>query len=355
MRGLVVGTLVLFAVLLGGCSGSDQSATSAPTAEPTLTSPSPEPDPAITATPPTATSEPTPTATPTPEPARPTIDQLFDLDTPLSLAHAGGDQDAPHSTMFAFKEAVAAGVDILEVDVQLSGDGQLIVHHDATLERTSNGQGLALDLTVAELQTLDNAFWFAEECWPCADLDDSAYLYRGVRTGDRPPPLGYTPDDFAIITFRALAEQFPQMPFDIEIKGELPQALAVIEVLATEIEALNLTESVVVVSFDDAVVAAFEAAAPAVETSPGTDELTFWVLAGVPLEGHRIVQVPPEFEGLEVVNEAFIELAEEAGVEVWVWPNDASQENTDFYRRLLDLGADGIITGRPLAMEAARR
>ena len=191
---------------------------------------------------------------------------------------------------------------------------------------------------------------------PCRDLPESSYIYRGVRTGETEPPQGYTPEDFRIVTFQELVDEFPQMPLDIEIKGEVPEALAVVEVLAAEIAEFDLVESVVVVAFDDDVVAAFEAAAPGVETSPGTDELTFWILAGVPLEGHRIVQVPPEFQGLEVVNAEFIAQAAEAGVEVWVWPSDAAtQENTDFYRELLDLGADGIIAGRPAAMEAARQ
>ncbi len=333
MTGLAI-ALVMAVAACGGGGGDDRVADSV--VEPTPTPPAPTP-------------------TPTPTPTRATIDDLLAQDAPVSLAHAGGDQDAPHSTMFAFEEAVAAGADVLEVDVQLSGDGVVVVHHDATVEGTSDGAGLVLDHTLDELQALDNAYWFAEQCWPCRDLPDSAYLYRGVRTGETPPPPGYTPEDFRIVTFRELVEQFPAMPFDIEIKGDPPEALAVVDALAAEIEALGVADSVVVVSFSDEVVSAFEAVAPGVETSPGTNELTQWVLADMPLEGHRIVQVPPEFQGLEVVNEEFIALAADAGVEVWVWPNDAaSQENEAFYRVLLDLGADGIIAGRPAAMEAAR-
>ncbi len=343
--------MAALALVIAACGSGGETTASEPAVEPSVTPPeavaedAPEPPPTPTPAPPT----------PTPLPVRATIDDLLAQAAPVSLAHAGGDQDAPHSTMFAFKEAVAVGVDVLELDVQLSGDGVVIVHHDATVDGTTDGTGLVLDHSLDQLQALDNAYWFAEECWPCRDLPEDSYLYRGVRSGETSPPAGYTPEDFRIVTFRELVEEFPQMPFDIEIKGEPPEALAVVDVLAPEIAALDVADSVVVVSFSDEVVTAFEAAAPGVETSPGTAELTAWVLADTPLEGHRIVQVPPEFQGLEVVNEEFIALAAEAGVEVWVWPSDAaSQENTAFYRQMLDLGADGIIAGRPAAMEAAR-
>ncbi len=328
-------------------ASSDAAATASP--EPSATAR------ASTASPSATVPADSPTAESAPLPERTTIDELLAREGPLSLAHAGGDQEAPHSTMFAFDQAVRAGVDMLEIDVQLTGDGELIVHHDATVDGTTDSTGLVLDLTLAEIQALDNAYWYASECWPCRDLADDAYLFRGVRTGAQPAPAGYSAEDFRVLTMRELVEQFPHMPFDIEIKGDLPGAFAVVDALAAEIKALDLTDNVVVVSFNDEVIAAFEAAAPEVETSPGTNELGFWVLAEVPITGNRIVQVPPFFDGLEVINEEFMARAAEAGLEVWVWPNDArTQENTDFYRELIDLGVDGIIAGRPDAMEAAR-
>ena len=69
--------------------------------------------------------------------------------------------------MLAFREAVACGTDLLELDVQLSRDGTLVVMHDQTLERTTNGRGRVPDHTLAELR--DTAVEL-EECrvWACA-------------------------------------------------------------------------------------------------------------------------------------------------------------------------------------------
>ena len=309
----------------------------------------------------TSTPAPTPTPEPTPEPTvvvtdtRVTIDALVDAPFPLNIAHAGGDQTAPHSTMFAYTEAVDIGATVLEVDVQLTADGVLIVHHDDTVDRTTEASGPVGDLTLAEIQALDNAYWFSPECWPCQDRPEEEYIYRGVRTGETPPPDGYGPEDFRVVTFAELVERFPDHPFDIEIKGGFPDGFATAVELAEQIELLEITDNVVVVSFDDAVLRTFETIAPEVETSPGTDELTNWFLLDQPLEGdHRIVQVPPEFSGIPVLTDDFWAKAERDGLEVWVWPNDAAtQENQAFYQQLIAQGADGVIAGRPNEMAAA--
>ncbi len=289
-----------------------------------------------------------------PAAAAPSIDSLLGPETPLNIAHAGGDQAYPHSTMFAFSEAVADGADVLELDVQLSGDGVLIVQHDDTVDKTTNETGPVADRTLEELKALDNAYWFSPECWPCQDRPVEEYIHRGVRTGDVSPPEGYSPEDFTILTFRELAEAFPQMPLDIEIKGDYPDTIEVAEMLAEEIDELERTESVVVVSFSADTVTAFKEIAPDVATSPGVDEMVAWYLQGEELGDHPVIQVPPFFEGVEVINAEFMAAASEAGVDVWVWPNDASaQENEAFYREMIAEGADGIIAGRPAEMTAA--
>lgn len=363
---LLVFVLTLGATVLVGCgSGSDDDGadtvdSSEPsTAVPTATDVA-EPEPAD-ATEPEPTAAPTvePTAAPaypdpeppTAGPTRTTIDELLSRPGPLSIAHAGGDQDFPHSTPYAFDRAAALGADVLEVDVRLTADGVLVVHHDDTVDGTTGSTGLVRELTAGDLHELDNAYWFSTTCWPCRDEPEDTYVYRGVRTGERPPPDGAVADDFVIPTFASLVERFPSHAFDIEIKGSGEEAVAVAAALAAEVTALGIEDNVVVVSFDDAALTHFESLAPTVETSPGLAELTSWLLAGVPLEGHRIVQVPPDYQGQEVINEAFWEAAATADVAVWVWPSDvAAQENADFYRAMVAQGAHGIIAGSPTAM-----
>ena len=70
-------------------------------------------------------------------------------------AHRGASRVAPENTMPAFERAIAAGADGIEFDVQLSRDGEVVVIHDETLSRTTDGTGRVVDHTLAELRALD--------------------------------------------------------------------------------------------------------------------------------------------------------------------------------------------------------
>ncbi len=74
---------------------------------------------------------------------------------PLVIAHRGGPALAPENTLAAFRRAIEEGVDMLEMDVQRSADGVLVVIHDTTVDRTTDGTGRVADLTLAELRRLN--------------------------------------------------------------------------------------------------------------------------------------------------------------------------------------------------------
>lgn len=284
----------------------------------------------------------------------PSVERLLAGHRPLNIAHAGGDQAHPHSTPFAFAEAVRDGADVLELDVQLTGDGVLVVQHDETVDRTTEATGPVVDRTLAELQALDNAHWWSR-CWPCRDRPPEAYAHRGVRTGAVPPPAGYVPDDFAVPTFRQIAERFPDLPLDVEIKGGVHgDPLEVARVLADELVALDRVDSSVVVSFDSAVVQAFHEMAPDVAVSPGLQDMAAWI-GGQPLpDHHHLVQIPPSMGGVPILSRALVERAHAEGLDVWVWATGAHEEQARAYRDWLALGVDGVIAGRPAEMTAAR-
>jgi glycerophosphoryl diester phosphodiesterase len=285
----------------------------------------------------------------------PTLEELLAGDRPLNVAHAGGDQAHPHSTPFAFAESVLEGADVLELDVQLTADDVLVVHHDETVDRTTEATGPVVERTLAELQALDAAHWWSR-CWPCRDRPAGEYPYRGIRTGEQPPPAGYTPDDFAVPTFRQIATSFPDLPLDIEIKGgQHVEPLEVARVLAAELREFDRVESSVVVSFDSAVVQELHALAPEVAVSPGLQELTAWLVTGQPLAEHySLIQIPPTWGDLPVLSREVVDRAHAEGVEVWVWAARAEQEQARVYRDWLGLGVDGVIAGRPAEMTAAR-
>jgi glycerophosphoryl diester phosphodiesterase len=80
---------------------------------------------------------------------------LESLSQPIIFAHRGASAHAPENTLAAFELALAQQADAIELDVKLSGDGQVIVIHDSTVDRTTNGHGKVEDMTLAEIKALD--------------------------------------------------------------------------------------------------------------------------------------------------------------------------------------------------------
>ncbi|MCP9467876.1 MAG: glycerophosphodiester phosphodiesterase [Candidatus Granulicatella sp. P6S_S16_bin.50.1] len=76
------------------------------------------------------------------------------------FAHRGSKGTHPENTLASFKEAVRVGSDGIELDVHLTKDGQLVVIHDETVDRTTNGTGEIRTLTLAEIKELDAGSWF---------------------------------------------------------------------------------------------------------------------------------------------------------------------------------------------------
>ena len=81
----------------------------------------------------------------------------------LVIAHRGASGNAPENTMAAFRKALALGATFIETDLQLSRDARFVAIHDATVNRTTNGEGAVHDLTLAELRRLDAGSWFGSE------------------------------------------------------------------------------------------------------------------------------------------------------------------------------------------------
>ncbi|MSO38108.1 MAG: glycerophosphodiester phosphodiesterase [Acidimicrobiia bacterium] len=268
---------------------------------------------------------------------------------PLNIAHAGGDLEAPHETMFAFGEAVANGADVLELDVRLSADRELMVIHDAAVDRTTGATGAVGDLTAAQLQALDNAYWFVPECWSCHDRPTEEYMFRGVRSGDRVTPSGYEPDDFGIPTLRQVFERFPHRLLDIEIKDG-PNGMAAADLVATLIDEYDRANRVMVVSFDDEIMEHFREVAPHIPTAPGLGVVTQWFIDRGELP-YDTIQVPPVYSGIEVLTRQFVSDAHDDGGAVWAWFNGNDDDVESEWGRLLDMGVDGLITGRPKRLQ----
>ena len=88
---------------------------------------------------------------------------LETLPRPTIFAHRGASAHAPENTLAAFELALAQGADGIELDAKLSADGHVVVIHDATVDRTTDGQGRVKDMSLAELRSLDAGGFFAEQ------------------------------------------------------------------------------------------------------------------------------------------------------------------------------------------------
>lgn len=269
----------------------------------------------------------------------------------LAIAHAGGEDEAPHSTLFAFKTAHDKGVSMLDMDMQMTSDGVPVVLHDSTVNRTTDGTGNINSMTFAQANALDAAYWYSDSCWACHDLPTADYRYRGMRTGAVPPPPGFAPDDFGVPSVRQVFEQFPGVPINIEIKGSAPATYAAGDALAALIAEFGRASITMVVSFDTGTLTHFAQAAPDVPTSATQDEVMQFFIDRRPIPGRQVLDVPPFYNlsgtRIEVVTRQFVDDAHAAGLAVWVWPDSHSQENAEFYAHLLDLGVDGINASRP--------
>ena len=154
----------------------------------------------------------------------------------LNIAHQGGEDEAPSNTMYAFKSAIREGhADMLEMDVHLTSDGHLVVIHDDTWTRTACLPALCpgptsasepvrpanqiRNMTLAEVQALDAGYWFRPGTYQHDYTQPvSAFPFRGIRTGEKAPPKGYTAEDFRIPTLEEVLKTFPHTPTNIEIK-----------------------------------------------------------------------------------------------------------------------------------------
>jgi glycerophosphoryl diester phosphodiesterase len=276
----------------------------------------------------------------------------------LNIAHQGGEIEAPSNTLYALKTAKAKGSEVLEIDVHATADRELVVLHDATVDRTTNGSGRVDAMTLAEIKALDAAYWFVPGCGTCHGRPESEYTLRGYATGNGKLKKslkrdGFTANDFRIPTLREVLETFPDELINIEIKATAPQTTPYERELAALLQEFGRSSDTIVVSFTDNATEAFKVFAPEVHTAVGTAQAAaFWASAQGPLPGapnprYQALQVPIELNGITVVTPEFVQRAHANGLAVHVWTiNDRADMEW-----LIDIGVDGVMTDRPTLLE----
>jgi len=235
----------------------------------------------------------------------------------IVYAHRGGAKLRPENTLLAFDHGLSLGADGLEFDVHLSRDGVVVVHHDTTLDRTTDGRGPLAALTADELARLDAGYHFEG--------------HRG-RTGGVP-------------RLDEVLRRYPSAHLIIELKVNDPElARRTIDA----VRAADAVDRVALGSFGTRVLRAARACEPAIRTGSSREETRLalyrsWVRWPVRRPAYQEFQVPELAGRTRVVSPRFVRYAHDAGLRVKVWTVDAA----DDMRRLLGWGADAIISDRP--------
>lgn len=248
-----------------------------------------------------------------------------DSGRPLVIAHQGGDGIWPGNTMFAFQNAADLGVDVLEMDVHITQDGVLVLMHDETVDRTTNGVGEIESMTLEELKRLDAGYDWSSD-------DGVIFPFRG--------------QGITVPTLEEVFTAFPNMRMTIEIKKtNASMAAPFCELIRT----YNMQDKILVASFHDERLKEFRAECPEVATSSAKNETTVFVLltkvflGGFYSPKFHSLQVPEESGGITVMTESFVYAAHARNIAVEPWTID----DEETLRKFVEWGVDGIITDRP--------
>jgi glycerophosphoryl diester phosphodiesterase len=260
----------------------------------------------------------------------------------IAYGHQGGAWESPSSTLHAIQHALEAGATGIELDVHATSDGELVVCHDATVDRTTASKGTIASFTLAELRSMDFSYWWI----PGADVTPG-------RAAEEYPFRGRAPADsaFGIATLREVLERFPGVVLNLDIKQTAPVVAPYEEALARLLAEYDRVDDVIVASFLDPATDAFRGFAPHVATSAGTIATAdAWRAVQ---EGDALPDIPavayqvPERQGdLVVVDDRFVAAAHAAGKAVHVW----TVNDIESMERLVDLGVDGIISDLPTTL-----
>ncbi len=231
---------------------------------------------------------------------------FFSASRPLVFAHRGGAALAPENTIAAFDNALALGVDGIELDVRMSQDGVVVVHHDRTLDRTTNLRGPVAKRTMDEL----------------------------VRA--------------AVPTLTSVLARYRETRVIIEMKLDEPEfARAVLD----DVRSTDAVDRVCLGSFGRRSLREVRRIEPAIATSAAREEVRWalyrswcrWPVMQTPYAGYQV----PEWAGTtRVVSPRFVRDAHRAGLGVQVWTVNSESEA----QRLLDWSVDALITDRPDVM-----
>ncbi|CAN5309029.1 glycerophosphodiester phosphodiesterase [soil metagenome] len=245
---------------------------------------------------------------------------------PRVIGHRGTAGTAPENTMISFELAAAIGVDVLETDIHLTKDKRVVVCHDETVDRTTNGTGRIEDMTLAEVQQLDAGYNF------CVDGE---YPYRGMGV--------------IIPEFEELLKDFLDFPLNVETKPDDAELRDIYFELLRKYGRLD-DGSIVAAGDKHSMLNKIRGVMQFTSCSKlECKSIVFMSMLGLrPIIGKKAtaLQVPIRRGPIPVVTPRTVRAAHKLGLEVHVW----TINDVDEMRRLLLMGVDGIFTDFPLLL-----
>jgi len=242
----------------------------------------------------------------------------------LVIAHRGASSIAPENTLVAFTKAIEFGAHIIELDVHQTKDSHLVVIHDGTVDRTTDGKGRVSDLTVAEVRTLDAGSWFSPE-------------FAGEKV-----PL--------------LEEVFDTIPDSVSLLIEIKQGSdtypGIEERVVRLVRSRNAAARVILKSFDDAVLNRLQMLAPEISRLK-IIIMQIPVINVIIERGLHVGNILEyDVQYLQVhwfgISKSFVEKAHRKGYKVFAW--DVHDEKR--MREMIKKGVDGIETDHPQVLRA---
>ncbi len=256
----------------------------------------------------------------------------FAVALPHLFGHRGAAGEAPENTLPSFRRAWAAGLRYLETDGHATRDGEIVLCHDPSLERTTDGAGLVSEHSYAELEKLDAGYRFSP--------DGRSHPFRG--TGVR------------ILRLAELLEAFPDAHVNLEVKAADAEIAA--EVVRC-VRRAGAERRVLLAAEEGRVLDLLRALDPGTALgSSREDVIAFFsaldggTLASFPPRGHAL-QIPPSALGRDLATPEVVAAAVRLGLFVHVWTINDAQE----MRRLLALGVHGLMSDHPERLVAAAR
>jgi glycerophosphoryl diester phosphodiesterase len=242
------------------------------------------------------------------------------------IAHRGGNGQWPGETLFAFAEAKKLGVDVLEMDIRVTRDGQLVMMHNPTVRTTTKG-------------------WLPVRCYTLAEIQklNAGYDWREEETGVRAFRDSQDPD-LRVPSFEQVLKRFGDMRMNIEIKGWHPlRNKAIAQEFCRLIDKYDMRNRILVASFHQGVLRVIREQLPGVAISASTVQVARFVVSS----RWGLRRYKPNVAVIQTcsrsINARVVDSARKHGLKLHGWTVDDTNEMD----RLIDLGVDGIITNFP--------